>query len=240
MTKIAVMTDVHANLPALQAALEAIRCEQCKEIYHTGDAIAIGPHPAECLDLLLSTPGMHMIMGNHEMWFAHGLPDPRPSWMSEGEVEHQEWVRAQLDPSLRTAVAGWLYVVEGECEGVRITFLHYEPADSPSGFASVVPYPSVRQLDVLFGKHDADIVFYGHTHVDWDVTGQARYVNPGSLGCHKEPLARFALLECYRGDYRLEKRAVRYDDASLFEAFERRCVPEQAFICQAFYGGRGP
>lgn len=239
MTKIAVMTDVHANLPALQAALDEIHREQCEAIYHAGDAIAIGPHPAECLDLLLRTPGMHMVLGNHEMWFAYGLPDPRPPWMSEGEVEHQKWVHAQLDPSLLATITGWPYVIDRECEGVRITFLHHAPADSPSGFAPVVPYPSGRGLDVLFGKHDTDLVFSGHTHADWNVAGRARYANVGSLRCHKEPLARFALPECHQGDYRLEKRAVRYDDASLFEALERRGVPERGFICETFFGGRG-
>jgi protein phosphatase len=52
--KIAVMTDVHANLPALAAALDAIRREGCEALFHTGDAIGIGPYPAECLDLLLN------------------------------------------------------------------------------------------------------------------------------------------------------------------------------------------
>jgi predicted MPP superfamily phosphohydrolase len=54
--KIIVMTDAHANLPALQAALAAIQAEGYDLIVHTGDAIAIRPRPAETLDLLLATP----------------------------------------------------------------------------------------------------------------------------------------------------------------------------------------
>ena len=75
--KIAVVTDVHGNLPALQAALSAISQEDCDAIYHTGDCIGIGPYPAECLDLILNTPRLFPVMGNHDAWFAHGLPDPR-------------------------------------------------------------------------------------------------------------------------------------------------------------------
>ena len=45
--KIAVLTDVHGNLPALQVALRAIRREGADAIFHTGDAIGIGPFPAE-------------------------------------------------------------------------------------------------------------------------------------------------------------------------------------------------
>lgn len=84
--RIVVITDVHANLPALEAALDSIRAEGYDVLFHTGDAIAIGPHPAECLDLLLSTPNTRFVIGNHEAWFINGLPTPLPSWISEGEV----------------------------------------------------------------------------------------------------------------------------------------------------------
>ncbi len=47
-------SNAHANLPALEAALAALDAEGCEFVVHTGDAIGIGPHPAECLDLLLA------------------------------------------------------------------------------------------------------------------------------------------------------------------------------------------
>ena len=59
--KIAVITDVHGNLPALQVALSAIQREDADAIFYTGDAIGIGPFPAECLELLLSAPRMKLI-----------------------------------------------------------------------------------------------------------------------------------------------------------------------------------
>ncbi len=52
--KIAVITDAHGNLPALQVALNKVVEEGGDAVYHTGDAIAIGPFPNECLDLLIS------------------------------------------------------------------------------------------------------------------------------------------------------------------------------------------
>ena len=236
--KIAVVTDAHANLPALRAALDAIHREGNDAICHTGDAIAIGPQPAECLDLLLNTPNVHLTMGNHDMWFAHGLPDPQPPWMSDGEVDHQHWVHDQLDPSLRAVVARWPYVIEEVWEGVRVTLLHYEPDSSPGGFAPALRHPSAEDLDGLFAHRQTDVVFYGHTHVARDVEGRARYVNSGSLGCYREAVARFAVLECAEGAYRLSKRAVPYDDTSLWEAFERRKVPERRFLYGAFFGSR--
>ena len=85
--RVVVLTDVHANLPALKATLQVIQKEGYDLIFHTGDAIALGPFPAECLDLLLNTPNMRFIMGNHDYWYAYGLPKPIPNYMNEEELK---------------------------------------------------------------------------------------------------------------------------------------------------------
>lgn len=89
--KIAILTDVHGNLPALQVALRAIRREGADAIFHTGDAIGIGPFPAECLELLLSTPGMNLICGNHDISSikhssVEGMHHPTPDQISSNAV----------------------------------------------------------------------------------------------------------------------------------------------------------
>ena len=71
--RIAVITDAHANLPALKAALESIRAEGYDALFHTGNAITIGPYPAECLELLLNTPNTHFVMRNYESYSENNL-----------------------------------------------------------------------------------------------------------------------------------------------------------------------
>ncbi len=238
--KIAVLTDVHGNLPALRAALQAIRREGCDAIFHTGDSIGIGPYPAECLELLLDTPRMHLIMGNHDAWFAHGLPDPQPSWMSDGEVKHQQWIHSCIDSSLRTMVGEWPYLIQDIFEDVCVSFLHYGLTESRRDFVPIIRDPEPADLDEIFSNLDSDIVFYGHHHPNSDIVSKARYVNPGSLGCHTEPVARFAVLECRENRYELEVRGISYDDSTLFQGFEKREVPERELIIRAFFGGRYP
>jgi putative phosphoesterase len=235
MVKIAVLSDVHANLPALRAALAAIQRKGCDAIYHTGDAIAIGPHSAECLGLLLDTPNVHLIMGNHEAWFVHGLPQPRPAWLSDDELAHQRWLHAQLNPALRPVVARWPYVIHAEWEGVRVALMHYPPAGEPGAFAPFVQERTACAMDALFTDYRADVVFFGHDHTASDVGGRARYINPGSLGCYDSAVARFVTLTCESGRYTLHKHAVPYDDALLFADLEKRQVPARAFIRQAFF-----
>jgi len=231
LRRIAVLTDAHANLPALEAALQTITSMSCDGIYHTGDLIGIGPFPAESLQLALRTPKLRMTLGNHEVMFAHGLPHPRPKWMSEGEEAHQQWVHAQLDPALRAVVAQWPLVIEEDICSLRIALLHYALAGSPGQFRSALRDPSRGDLDRLFSPYRADLVFYGHSHRASDVQGQARYVNPGSLGCFSEAVARFAVLDVRPdGTYELSQHAAPYDDASLLREFERRDVPDRDFI----------
>lgn len=239
--RIAVITDAHGNRPALDAALTAIRADGPDAVYHTGDAIGIGPFPAETLDRLLHESGLHPVMGNHDAWFAFGLPDPRPHWMSEGELAHQRWTHAQLDPALCPVVAAWPWVIEEEVGGVPVAFLHYALDGTGRGFADPIPDADPAALDRLFTPRRARLVFYGHVHhptpIPPEVVGHARYVNPGALGCSPEPLARYALLDVdQKGSCRLAFRAVPYDPAPLFAAFQEREVPEREFITATFFG----
>jgi predicted phosphodiesterase len=235
-TRIAVCTDVHANLPALRTALTAIDRLGVDALYHTGDLIGIGPYPAECLEVLLERPDARCVIGNHDAWFAFGLPHPRPDWMSEAEWEHQQWVHAQLDAALRPVVAAWPYVLAARVGGVEVELMHYALAEDGRRFRAIRPLASGADADALFGRRDARLVFYGHHHRTSDVTGVAtRYVNPGSLGCDAEPLARFAILESRPGGaYHLTRHAVRYDPSGVAAELERRRVPARDVIRQHF------
>ena len=122
--KAAVITDVHANLLALEAALAAIDLEGCDAIFCLGDVIGIGPYPAECMNRLLGLPSARFIMGNHDAWFAFGLPTPRPAWMTTGEEAHHHWTHAQLSAGLKDRTARWPYLLQERCSPLNATFCH--------------------------------------------------------------------------------------------------------------------
>jgi predicted phosphodiesterase len=103
--KIIVFTDTHANLPALLAFKRAIAREGYDEVVHTGDAIDIGPYPAECLEELLNIPRIQFLRGNHEEFLVKGIPQPRPTWMPEDEEQHYRWTFAQLPAHVKDIVS---------------------------------------------------------------------------------------------------------------------------------------
>ncbi|MEM7531885.1 MAG: metallophosphoesterase family protein [Chloroflexota bacterium] len=237
--KIIIITDTHANYPALQAALNAIHKEGYDLLVHTGDAIAIGPHPAECLDMLLNTPNSQCLMGNHDVWFARGLPALQPSWMSDGELAHQRWTHAQLDPSLAEEVNQWPFewaITMGE---TTLTFMHYA-IDVIPNLKPIIRNPTRADLDTLFMDAHSHLVFYGHHHPFSDMVGDAgcRYINPGSLGCHTVAIARYTVVQHSGSEVEVVHREVPYDDSQLFVDFEQRNVPEQTFLRRIFFGDR--
>lgn len=232
--RIAVFTDVHANLPALDAALAEIDRLGADVVYHTGDAIGIGPFPAECLDRLLSRSSTHLLMGNHDAWFAFGLPDESTGSMPADEREHQQWVHAQLDPGLKVAVAAWPYASSLRLEGLRLDFLHY-PLNNAGQFRSpqeITP----DSASSLFQLPTSTLVFFGHDHRPWNVTGgTTHFVNPGSLGCSQDPIARFLILEVEKGgNWAISFRGVPYDPEPVYRALEDRRVPARDFIRRTF------
>ncbi len=230
--RIAVMADAHANLPALQAALAAIAVDGVDAIYHLGDAIAIGPYPRECLELLCTTPHMYCLTGNHDEWYARGLPADWRVMMDASEHEHQLWTHAQLGPTWRATVAQWpdRLVLDW---GSRLLLTHYARR-AGGGFADVLRQPSVAALDALFAD-EAEWVLFGHAHAACDLQGQRRYLCPGSLGCHNRASARYLLLWIEDGQVRVEPRQVEYDDAPLLAALEDRRVPAREFIRNVFF-----
>ena len=237
--RIGVITDVHANLPALLAVLDVFKAEGVDQIVHLGDVIAIGPFPTECLELLLSTDGVRFVMGNHDNWYANGLPQPRPDWMTDGELTHQYWTHDQLGSVYQEMVAVWPWTIQMEVEGVRLAFMHYAFGEFTNKIKPIIKNPTPADLDQLFNIPAAH-VFFGHDHMASDLQGKSRFTNPGSLGCQKTAVAPYLIFEVSNGISDIRKGGVPYDDNVLIEAFESRDVPERAFIYKAFFGSRFP
>lgn len=230
--RIGVITDAHANLPATQAALAALDGAGCELIIHTGDAIGIGPHPREVLELFLNRADIVLLMGNHDQLFAFDQLNQPPGWMSPGELQHQRWTHAQLPHERREQVARWPLIHELAIGTTSIRFQHY--AINNREFAPVSRSNAPSELDAAF-KPTSDIVFFGHHHPRADVRGKARYINPGALGTNPAEGARYALVDEQRdGNVSVSFESVPYDAARVRTDLIERGVPEADFILRTF------
>lgn len=240
--KLALISDVHANFPALQAVVADIQQRGCHRIIHLGDAIAIGSQPAETLELLLSLPNAQFVMGNHDAYFAYGIPDPQPPYMNDGEVSHHQWTHQQIEASFggfaKAAMDEWPFLIQEEVEGVKIAFLHYALDETGRDFMTIERNPTVTVLAVIFAQVTANLICYGHTHWLGDLQGRKRYLNVPSLGCQPTAVAPYTILRVENGAVQVEQVQVKYDDSEFLAAYEARQVPERQFLRTRFLGGR--
>lgn len=233
--KIGIFQDVHANLPAFEKGLEVFEKYNCQKIYHVGDLIGIGPHPKEVFELALATKELEFIMGNHDYWFAFGIPNPQPKYMSDEEVAHQKWTHNQIGEKFRATVQSWKYKIDLDLgHSQKASFIHYGYDEKLNWFKTFVKKPDPENLKGLFEGLESDIIFYGHNHTASDIQGSSRYVNLGSTGCYNKPEARLGILSVNEKGTELEKLSIEYDDRSLMEDFEKRQVPARDFIKKTF------
>lgn len=226
------MTDTHANILALEAALSDIRLAGVDAIFHLGDIIGFGPRPAECLDRILTTPGIVHVMGNHDSWCLKGDAGPgKPPAV----LAHLEWTWAQVNPAHRNAMEKWPFRIERDFGGVRSAFQHYALDSSGHDFQEIERPPEPGLYDTKFAPSGINAVFFGHDHSASDTTGRCRYLDPGSLGTGPEPVARWLLATFSGGKIGLEGRSSAYKREALWRDFDELKVPGRTDIIDRFY-----
>jgi putative phosphoesterase len=189
--RVAVISDVHGNLPALEAVLEDVRREKPDVVVCCGD-VASGPMPAETIDLLTTLRDVRFVRGNADDGLIAEfdgktkgpLPGPFADWCARQITREQRDFLASFEDT----------AVVDAVDGVgRVLFCHATPKNNTDVFSVETPDERVHGL---FGEVDADAVVCGHTHMQFDRrVGRLRILNPGSVGMpYGQPGAYWAML----------------------------------------------
>ena len=191
MTRVAVISDIHGNLPALEAVLEEIRREEPDLIVSCGD-VASGPMPAETIDVLMALRDARFVRGNADDGLVDEF-DGRPPTPLPGPFA--DWCAKQITRAQRDFLASFDDTVTIDAvDGIgRVLFCHATPKNNTDIFTAETPADRVREL---FGNVDAELVVCGHTHMQFDrrIDG-LRVVNAGSVGMpYGEPGAYWSML----------------------------------------------
>lgn len=222
--RVAVVSDIHGNLPALRAVLADVMREGVTEVLCGGDS-ASGPLPRETLDLLmgLDVP-FRSVQGNADRAaVASWDGDADPGSAHEDDL----WTGRQLDRRHRdflAALAPTITLDHGSLGSVLLC--HGTPRRDDEIVTETTPD---EHLASIVADVSADVVLCGNTHMAFDrhVAGH-RWVNVGSVGWpYGEPGAHWALLADG-----LEMRTTTYDvDAAIDELRRRSTWPRlDAFI----------
>jgi len=205
---VAVLSDIHAVLPALEAVLDEPDVRAAERIVLTGD-IACGPQPVETLDLLSSLGDkVTWVRGNADRFqvtLARGadapIPDPIVPWSAEA-----------LRPDQVDLLAGLPHPVTLHVDGFgAVVFCHGTPRDDDE--VVLVDSSLARWAEVFAGLESAvQTVVCGHTHMPFQrLVDRRLVVNPGSVGMpYGRPGAHWALL----GDGDVQLRRTAFDAAA--------------------------
>lgn len=218
--RIAVIADIHGNLPALEAALAEIANLKPDRLIVAGDVVDGGPDSGACWRRVKAL-GCPVIRGNHERYvFDYGTPRGDPAWTSP-QFAPLRYARSELSD----AEIAELAALPPHWSDPELPDLLVVHASLRGDNDSIFPYTPDALIDPMFAGLDpaVKLIVRGHNHAcssrEW---GARRIVTTGSAGLPQDgnPAAQFLLLE-RGGDKRwmVRHRAVRYDVGATLRRF---------------------
>jgi len=164
--RIAVLSDIHANLPALDAVLAALG--EVDAIWHLGDVVGYGPHPDEVVARLRDVEAIG-VRGNHDEAALGALDvtyfNPAARWAVE-------WTARRIAPETRA----WLQDLPERLEIEKITLVHGSPRDPTWEYVTTTPAARAN-----LAASATTQCLHGHTHIPiaWrDDDGHVEAVRP--------------------------------------------------------------
>ncbi len=224
---IALLSDIHGNLPALEALLGYFAEVGVDRYINLGDIVDIGAYSAQCLHTMLQLPHCTNILGNHDYDYACDRRRHLP--MSHTSAQHKAYVFDSIGSSYRHIVEQFDRCLSITHGGRVFTFVHYALAsDTTYGlFRQLVPHPTAELLDSTFDTTVGDVILYGHKHEPSHFVGKKVYYDVGSVGCHRHSVARGALLQLHSdGSYSYTPVSVSYDRDSYRQDMTNGTLPD--------------
>jgi len=209
-TRIAILADIHANLPALEAVLEDIGRQTVDEVIVAGDLVGRGPQ-GSAVARRIEALGLPAIRGNHEDYlldFRRG--DVPAAWLRDPEWACARWMANELN---RSALA----YVEALPDDLRpatapeVLVVHGSPRSNREG---VYPWTPDSAIQSMLDGISAELVVCAHTHRPLErKVGARTVVNVGSVGLpfDGDRRACYAVLTRTAAGWRVEHRRVTYD-----------------------------
>jgi putative phosphoesterase len=219
LNRVAVITDIHGNLPALEASLEAIDGIGVDALYCGGDLVGYGPHPNEVCRVVQER-GFPTIYGNYDYAIGRDLDDCGCAYVTPHDrnlgQQSVTWTLAHTDQRAKDFMRGLPFDLRFELGVQRVRLVHGSPRKVNEYLFEDKP---ARTFERIAAGADCDVLVFGHTHQPWiHEYGGVLFVNCGSVGKPKDgdPRCAFAVLELDdAGDVRASIERVAYDAESV-------------------------
>lgn len=219
----ALISDIHANLPALDAVLAHIaERDDTDAVYHLGDLVGYAPWPNEVVARLRER-GITGVAGNYDSTVATDYKHCgcRYEDARQEELSHlsYEWTRQHVTPETKSWLGMLPFRIDlrplgGHASGPTVTLVHgnqtlntvYVTQDRPDDF--------LTKMASALGARTGDVVAFGHTHLPWHrVVGDVHFINTGTVGRPKDGdwRAGYVVLDVDASRVVVDFRRVAYD-----------------------------
>jgi putative phosphoesterase len=212
VSDVAVITDIHANLLALEAALQRIEELSIERIYCGGDLVGYGPQPNEVC-ALIEQRRIPTIYGNYDYAIGRDLEDCGCAYVDQHDRElgqqSVDWTLAHTDPKAKVFMRSLPFDLRFTIGDADVHLVHGSPRKVNEYLFEDKP---ARLYERLARAEDAGTLAFGHTHKPWiHEHGGVLFVNCGSVGKPKDgdPRGGFAVLQLDHD--RVNARIERFD-----------------------------
>ena len=224
--KIALIGDVHANLPALEAVLAHAHHQGVEAIWNSGDFLGYGAFPDEVV-VRLRAEGALSIIGNYDLKVLK-FPKQKEKW---GKSKHPQkylafqWAYEHLSKENRKYLRSLPEEIRLEVGGKNILLTHGSPASNEEALTPDTPDERLRELAAI----KADVIICGHSHQAFarQVDG-TWFINPGSVGRPDDgdPRTAYAILQIGPDLFQVEHFRLKYDVDRAVKAIRENGLPE--------------
>ncbi len=235
-TKLAIISDIHANKYALESFLRYNeKSFHADKILNLGDFTSIGPHPKEVAETIFADERFENIIGNNEMFV---LGKRKEEW-PEGVGPHRDWIVDQLNTELIDKIANTPQFKTLTINDKKILMIHSHFYDTPGTTIQdnllIYQEKPLEEFIAVYPK-DVDIVLVGHSHEQLYIKWKRKtIVNPGSISITMQPLTSFCTMEIGDNSLNINFKNIPYDYSKLKEDFLERNVVGKEFFMQFFY-----
>lgn len=223
--KIAVISDIHANLIALKTVLEDIKEQNCDKIFCLGDLAMAGPQPVETVDFIIKQTDWTIIQGNTDKLIVDYSSELFENMMNTFPLmakalredvkvlsEDQKEFLRKLPPQK-----------ELEIEGVKILLVHGSPRRNNE---DILPNLPIEQVEEIIDGVKADLILCGHTHMPagYQTNTKQTVINDGSVGrpMTEDLKACYLILDINNGGFTAEHRLLDYTREKAAEIMRER------------------
>jgi putative phosphoesterase len=225
---LAVITDIHANLPALRAALARIEELGIERVYCGGDLVGYGPHPNEVC-ALIEDRQIPTVYGNYDYAIGREEEDCGCAYVSEQDRELGQqsvaWTLRHTDERSKEFMRGLPFELRLQLGGVAVHLVHGSPRKVNEYLFEDKP---ASLYERLAAAERAPVLVFGHTHKPWIRSyGGVLFVNCGSVGKPKDgdPRAAFAVLHPAGAGAEVTIERAGYDADAVAQEVRRAGLP---------------